>query len=597
LKCRDNGTGIPIDDRAYLGQCHATSKIFAFEDISSVRTHGFRGEAISSLCVIGNVTITTRVEGEVTAQTLEFNHDGNIITYSQGFQGKINCGRRQSAAGQRGTTVIVRNLFDALPVRLAQMKKHRVPLGKVKSLMATYALVNEIRFCLQMRRNRRFDWSIPAVCDAMGVAISLFGKEFMKRYTQRTWGTDGITAEIIFPNVEESISLLLSVANLDTLVSDKQLQTHYLYVDNRPISPSRSPAKDLLKLLRESYPRAEKLSSSFIYLNIRCTPGTIMYDCNLDPAKSELVFEHPELVFRMFKEFIDEMFQTRSPSPASVDFFSSAPQKLPSPPPTTPRKVYAFTKRDGFLHDTPSDGLRQTRLDEFIGKVPALQLKRMRRERRSPSPRKDLCSLRSIMGNTDIGGIDLTEGVVSARGIPKQANTPPTPSLSSCRDAGSESRRARPAPLAEIFTPANSDPALQTPSKTPRRKRSRSLRTPKPPDRPFDTHEETPLPIQVKISESPHLRNVDVETTLNPWTIASMQVPRNQKNTGHPAPVSSIAQNMDPFLDIVRPDMLLRTVVLSSHVTIDDIHLSHGSLVANRSPPPCDLEEFLLQYS
>ena len=180
-----------------------------------------------------------------------------------------------------------------------------------------------------------------------------------------------------------------------------------------------------------------------------------MYDCNLDPAKSEVVFEHPELIFRMFKEFIDEMFQIRSPTPASVDFFSSAPQKLPSPPPTSPRKVYAFTRRDGFVHDTTSDGLRQTRLDEFIGKAPGLPKRRIGKELLSPSPRKDLCSLRSIMGNTDIDGIDLTEGIVSARGTPKQTNTPPAFSLSSFRYAGSESRRARPAPLAEIFTPGN----------------------------------------------------------------------------------------------------------------------------------------------
>jgi len=89
LKCRDNGTGIPVDDREQLGQRHATSKIFAFEDILSVRTYGFRGEAISSLCVIGNLTATTRVEEEVTAQTLEFDHNGNIITYSPVFIGRL----------------------------------------------------------------------------------------------------------------------------------------------------------------------------------------------------------------------------------------------------------------------------------------------------------------------------------------------------------------------------------------------------------------------------------------------------------------------------------------------------------------------------
>ena len=64
----------------YLGQRHATSKISSFEDIDSVRSYGFRGEAIASLCVIGNVFLTTRVEGEETARTYEFDHNGNIIS-------------------------------------------------------------------------------------------------------------------------------------------------------------------------------------------------------------------------------------------------------------------------------------------------------------------------------------------------------------------------------------------------------------------------------------------------------------------------------------------------------------------------------------
>lgn len=108
---------------------------------------------------------------------------------------------------------MVRNLFDTLPVRLAQMKKHRVPLGKVKSLIVTYALVNEVRFCLQVRGNRRFDWSVPSACDAMSVSISLFGKDFMKRYTQRTWISEGITTQIIFPNVDEGTTTSLIITN------------------------------------------------------------------------------------------------------------------------------------------------------------------------------------------------------------------------------------------------------------------------------------------------------------------------------------------------------------------------------------------------
>ena len=67
-------------DRLFIGTRYATSKISVFEDIESIQTYGFRGEAIASLCSIGEVIITTRIEGESTAKIYELDHSGNITS-------------------------------------------------------------------------------------------------------------------------------------------------------------------------------------------------------------------------------------------------------------------------------------------------------------------------------------------------------------------------------------------------------------------------------------------------------------------------------------------------------------------------------------
>jgi DNA mismatch repair ATPase MutL len=103
--------------------------------------------------------------------------------------------------------VKIQKLLDTLPARLAKMKKHPIPHAKIKSLMIAYALVNDVRFCFQIRGNRRADWCLPNACDAMGVAISAFGKE-MDPYTLRKWASEGMTVESILPNRDESTSNL-----------------------------------------------------------------------------------------------------------------------------------------------------------------------------------------------------------------------------------------------------------------------------------------------------------------------------------------------------------------------------------------------------
>ena len=110
-------------------------------------------------------------------------------------------------AGQKGTTISVRNIFRELPVRLAQARKHRVSAATVKRVIISYALVKDIRFVLQFRGNKRLDWTVQPDSDAWGVATSIYGRDFMSKYLSTTWSGAGITIDGILPLTNDGFVL------------------------------------------------------------------------------------------------------------------------------------------------------------------------------------------------------------------------------------------------------------------------------------------------------------------------------------------------------------------------------------------------------
>ena len=76
----DNGKGIREDDFAIIAKRGTTSKIRDFDDIYAVKSLGFRGEALSSLCNISNVTINTKRPADETGWSLRFDHLGTLIS-------------------------------------------------------------------------------------------------------------------------------------------------------------------------------------------------------------------------------------------------------------------------------------------------------------------------------------------------------------------------------------------------------------------------------------------------------------------------------------------------------------------------------------
>ncbi|XP_076912863.1 DNA mismatch repair protein PMS1-like [Bidens hawaiensis] len=124
----DNGCGISPHNFKALALKHHTSKLTDFPDLQSLTFFGFRGEALSALCNLGDLTVETRTQNEKVATHLTFDRSGFLTD-------------ERTTARQVGTTVTVKKLFSNLPVRCKEFHRNiRKEYGKLISLLHAYAL-------------------------------------------------------------------------------------------------------------------------------------------------------------------------------------------------------------------------------------------------------------------------------------------------------------------------------------------------------------------------------------------------------------------------------------------------------------------------
>ena len=131
IEVQDNGTGIVTQNYESVALKHYTSKLSTYDDLSSLQTFGFRGEALSSLCALSKLHITTACADEAPKGTrLDFEASGKLKS-------------TQVVASRQGTTVAVEDLFMGLPVRRRELEKNiKREYGKVLGILQAYACIS-----------------------------------------------------------------------------------------------------------------------------------------------------------------------------------------------------------------------------------------------------------------------------------------------------------------------------------------------------------------------------------------------------------------------------------------------------------------------
>ena len=131
IEVQDNGSGIVSENYETIALKHYTSKLSTYDDLSSLQTFGFRGEALSSLCALSKFHVTTACADEAPKGTrLDFEVSGQLKS-------------TQVVASQKGTTVAVEDLFMNLPVRRRELEKNiKREYGKVLGILQAYACIS-----------------------------------------------------------------------------------------------------------------------------------------------------------------------------------------------------------------------------------------------------------------------------------------------------------------------------------------------------------------------------------------------------------------------------------------------------------------------
>ncbi|KAH7399339.1 hypothetical protein BKA66DRAFT_589235 [Pyrenochaeta sp. MPI-SDFR-AT-0127] len=290
IQVKDDGHGIPADDRALVCRRHCTSKIRDLDDLREVggKWLGFRGEALSSMAdVSGKLSITTRVEGEAVAATLKY-----------GRNGELSSTVRESHPV--GTTVKITNFFEHIPVRKqTAIKCSGKTLTKIRRLMQAYALARPaVRFRLHLLKAKNdkddFVYAPKADANVEDVVLKVIGKNCALQCDWTALETDGFEIRAFLP---KPTAIGGQLANHGAFVS----------VDARPMSNSRGTIRQVVAAvkhkLRKSNSSLGTVKDPFFCLHIICPPDS--YDPNAEPAKDNVIFENGELVVGAVNRLLD----------------------------------------------------------------------------------------------------------------------------------------------------------------------------------------------------------------------------------------------------------------------------------------------------
>jgi DNA mismatch repair protein MutL len=163
IEVRDNGCGMSADDARLALERHATSKIRDFDDLTHVRTLGFRGEALPSIASVSRFTLTT------------FDGHGEHAT-------EIDCdpltGQTavRPAARDRGTTISVRELFENVPARRKFMKSADAEFRAIVTVVSSYALPLPSR-AFRLEHNGRLVLDLAPAASARERVLQILGNE------------------------------------------------------------------------------------------------------------------------------------------------------------------------------------------------------------------------------------------------------------------------------------------------------------------------------------------------------------------------------------------------------------------------------------
>lgn len=294
----DNGTGMSPTDARLAFERHSTSKIKQANDLFSLHTMGFRGEALASIVAVSQVELRTcRAEDEL----------GTCLRMAAS-----RCESQECIAMQPGSNFAVKNLFFNVPARRKFLKNNQIEYSNVANEFERIALANtEVEFVLthdDKEVYRLFPGSLRQRI------VALFGKSFNQQLLPVEVQTSVVTINGYVGKPE---------------AARKRGALQYLFVNGRYM---RHPGfhKAIMKAYEELIPEKE-MPNYFLFFTV--APETI--DVNIHPTKTEIKFENEQAIWPIVMAAVKEALGKFCAAP-SIDFDMADAPEIPAFTANTP---------------------------------------------------------------------------------------------------------------------------------------------------------------------------------------------------------------------------------------------------------------------
>ena len=263
IRVTDNGCGIPKNQVETAFLRHATSKLRNIEDLYSIGTMGFRGEALASICAVASVRVITRAKED---------EEGTVMELIHGVPGE-----KDDIACDYGTIMEVSGLFENIPARMKFLKKDSTEAGYVADIVGRIAMANP-------------GVAFKYICDGKEI-FSTSGDKSLKNAILNIYGLDYAKGLIEVDYEREGVHIFGVCGKSDLARGNRTRQTLFVngrYVKNHVIA----------KVCEEAYRNYMMVGKfPFFALNINLSPELV--DVNVHPAKTEIKFADEKKIYEI----------------------------------------------------------------------------------------------------------------------------------------------------------------------------------------------------------------------------------------------------------------------------------------------------------
>jgi DNA mismatch repair protein MutL len=337
LQIQDNGHGIRKEDLDIVCERFTTSKLSTFEDLQSIATFGFRGEALASITHVAHVTILTKTKSSPCAYKAKY-LDGKLAPQKVGEKAEP-----KACAGVQGTTITVEDLFYNMPTRKQAFKNPAEEYQRILDVVTKYSIRygdSGVSFTCKKHGSAVPDLHTPVSTPASGTLENIriaYGSNLARELIDfnvehKGDAADASTSAVLANGANEASALQVSITGKVSNANYSTKKATYVFFINNRLVECPAIRKTIEGVYADILPRH---TFPFVYLSIRYTTDFILHaafrlfltvtcvfqrmppedlDVNVHPTKKEVHFLHEEALLQVIYEQLSHTLRSSNDS-------------------------------------------------------------------------------------------------------------------------------------------------------------------------------------------------------------------------------------------------------------------------------------------